>query len=194
MSDIIPPTYQAAAMRLVNESTMALPGFRARHLAYEWGDPPGDLLDFRDAFLKALHGRNMPFFVHCLYRGPEAQREVQQRGNSRARFGQSPHNWSMAIDVVHYGRYWELTEKEWHVVGLIGKDVARRRKVKMTWGGDWSFWDPAHWELSDWRERVSPLVLPISQLGFSEAFGKARAAGYKQFEWRGKTYTTELAE
>lgn len=193
MTDIVPPTYQAAALRLVNEQTMVLPGFRARQFAYHVGDPPGDLCDFRDAFLKALHGRNMPFFVHCLYRGPEDQKEVQQRGNSRASFGQSPHNWSMAIDVVHYGRYWELTEKEWHIVGLIGKDVARRRKVKMVWGGDWSFWDPAHWELADWRERVAPRVHPISQMGFSEAFGKARAAGLKTFEWRGKQYTTELA-
>ncbi|QCS37219.1 hypothetical protein [Tortoise microvirus 70] len=97
----------------------------------------------------------------------------------------------MAVDIVHFGRYWDLSPKEWAVVGLIGKEVARRRNIKIVWGGDWRFWDPAHWELKDWKAlRVPDNPLPVT---FSQAFRKAREAGALEFVWNGKRYNTRLA-
>lgn len=69
--------------------------------------------------------------------------------------GRSPHQFGMAVDIAHLTRAWDLTAKEWAVIGLIGKEVARKRKIRIVWGGDFkSIYDPAHWELADWKERA----------------------------------------
>ena len=58
------------------------------------------------------------------------------------------------MDIVHASRAWNLTKKEWDVLGSIGKEIARKRNLKMEWGGDWKFYDPAHWQIKDWRDQL----------------------------------------
>lgn len=89
-----------------------------------------------------------PFYF---VRTHDEQDRLYAKGVTKAKGGESPHNYGCAVDQVHYSRYWDLTKKEWAVIGLIGKEVARRRNIKIVWGGDWGFYDPAHWELRDWR-------------------------------------------
>lgn len=113
-----------------------------------------DIVRFADALCTELSSRGVPFFVHGIYRGENEQNRLYSEGHSKARFGSSPHNYGMAADIVHFGRYWELSKKEWFLIGQIGKEVARRLNLKITWGGDWNFYDPAHWELADWRQRA----------------------------------------
>ena len=157
--------------------------------SWEGSDP--DLITFFKAFSKDLQARGMPFFAHCFVRSHALQDTLYANGVSKARAGQSPHNWGMAVDVVHYGRFWQLTRQEWAVVGLLGKEAARRRNIKVTWGGDWRFYDPAHWELSDWKDRASGRLTEAQP--FSQAFARARAAGLSVFTWNGSKYTTDLA-
>lgn len=74
------------------------------------------------------------------------------KGLSKAKAGQSAHNHGFAVDIVHGTKAWELTRKQWDLVGHIGKEVAASMGIHVEWGGDWSFYDPAHWELANWRD------------------------------------------
>lgn len=110
------------------------------------------LVEFYQAFHAALEKRAMPFVGFEFYREPERQEALKKSGVSNAGPMSSPHQWGMAVDVVHFERFWSLTKAEWAVIGLIGKEVARKRHIRVTWGGDFkSIYDPAHWELTDWR-------------------------------------------
>lgn len=148
----LPADHQQAAARMVDAKAIALPRFLVREREVDRGVLDPLMKEFADAFAKDLRKRALPFFIHSGFRTRDEQNALFARGVTRARFGQSAHNYGMAIDVIHFTRAWDLTPKEWAVVGLIGKEVARRRKIKVTWGGDWGFYDPAHWELAEWRD------------------------------------------
>jgi hypothetical protein len=98
-----------------------------------------------------LDARNMPFYPFEFYRTEARQADLLKRGVTKAGPGNSPHNHGCAVDVVHSWRLWDLSRGEWAVIGAIGKEVARKLGMEVTWGGDWSFYDPAHWQLKDWR-------------------------------------------
>ena len=156
----LPADHQAAMSRLTDYNVVNSYPFLERDVAVSRANVPEDFLRFIQAFTAELKRRGMPFFVHCIFRDRDTQNRLQAQGVTRARWGQSAHNYSMAVDIVHYGQFWDLTELEWNVVGAIGKEIARKRNLAVTWGGDWSFYDPAHWELSDWRKRTAGVKLP----------------------------------
>ena len=85
-------------------------------------------------------------------------------GTTKARAWESPHNYGLAVDIIHGTKAWDLTRKQWEIVGHMGKEVAAQLGVKVVWGGDWKFYDPAHWELANWRDIGStwkePLAIP----------------------------------
>lgn len=151
-SAFVPGSHMAAAMGLTAFPVIASKAFRDREYraSTEGADP--DLLRFAQAFTRDLKKRGYPFYIHTITRSKADQEAAFAKGVSKARFGQSPHNFGKAADIVHFGKGWNLTKKEWDVLGLIGKEVARRLNLKVTWGGDWKFYDPAHWELTDWKK------------------------------------------
>ncbi|MGA0614181.1 M15 family metallopeptidase [Paracoccus sp. KR1-242] len=146
------PPHRTAADGLVDYNVVNSLKLRNRQIACSPAGSDVRIVEFAQAFIKELDKRGMPFFAHCYLRGKAAQEAALKAGHSNAGFGRSPHNVGMAVDIVHFGRFWELTRDEWAVLGLIGKEVARKRCIKVTWGGDFrSIWDPAHWELANWR-------------------------------------------
>nr|WP_316650746.1 M15 family metallopeptidase [uncultured Gellertiella sp.] len=94
----------------------------------------------------------VPLFAHTICRSVADQNEAYIRGRSKARAGQSPHNYGLAVDIIHGIKAWDLTRKQWDILGHVGAEVAAAQGVKLEWGGNWQFWDPAHWELANWRE------------------------------------------
>jgi hypothetical protein len=116
------------------------------------GMPP-DLWDFERVFTRRMAEHGVPMFAHCVLRGREEQERLYAEGRSKAKWGESPHNFAMAFDFVHGTKAWDMTPKQWSIIGHIGKEIAKSRGLKVAWGGDWSFYDPAHWELADWRVR-----------------------------------------
>lgn len=86
-------------------------------------------------------------------RGRAKQEEAFKRGNSRAHFGQSPHNWSpaIALDVVPYPIDWNDLAR-FRKLGALVKKKAAALGIPISWGGDWkSLKDYPHYELTPWR-------------------------------------------
>lgn len=86
-------------------------------------------------------------------RGRAAQEEAFRKGNSRAHFGQSAHNWSpaIAVDVVPYPIDWNDLAR-FKKLGALVKKKAAALGIPISWGGDWkSLKDFPHYELTPWR-------------------------------------------
>lgn len=103
-------------------------------------------------------------------RGRAAQEEAFRKGNSRAHFGESAHNYvpSIAFDVVpdHDPDLAKRVIRWDHVPSFLSLSrivlaTAKELVIPITWGGDWDgdgdrtdqkLHDLPHYELKPWRE------------------------------------------
>jgi len=138
-------------------------------LRADWQQTDPRMQLFAASLIEVLRAQNIPMWVHCAFRTKGEQETAFLGKNSKLRWPNAAHCQGRAVDIVHGKFAWELTRQEWNHIGKIGKDVLarinRNRLVKdrfdLVWGGDWtSPWDPAHWELKDWRENMHPNPLP----------------------------------
>lgn len=127
----------------------------AQHERADWQlvDPRVKL--FAARMVEEMRKIGVPIFVHSAYRTKQEQDALVERGRSKAKWPRAPHSQGAAVDLVHSRYAWELTKGEWAMIGKLGKEVAQRIGVPIVWGGDFrTFYDPAHWELEDWRTRI----------------------------------------
>lgn len=110
-----------------------------------------EMVDFVRKLTRELNKQKLPFYIHSTWRTHAEQLALLKRGVTRAGPGDSPHNFGCALDLVHVHRHWDISRKEWAMIGAIGREVARKANVQVMWGGDWNFYDPAHWELKRWK-------------------------------------------
>lgn len=111
------------------------------------------LLEFERAFVKACANHGVPMYAHNVIRDKEWQGSLKSDGFSDLTDG--CHMYGMGADIVHSKYHWQLTKEQWAVVGHIGKEVAMVRGLGkvIEWGGDWKKrWDPAHWQIRNWRQ------------------------------------------
>lgn len=115
-----------------------------------------DILEFERLLVAKLKKLGVPVFASEVWRDKSRQAELYVKGFSKAPPGKSPHQHGMAVDIVHSVKGWELDRKQWALIGHLGKELAIQRGLKVTWGGDFkSIYDPAHWELTQWKELTS---------------------------------------
>lgn len=119
--------------------------------ADKFGAQP-EILEFERKLVKRAFKLGIPLFAHCVIRGSQDQNRLFREGRSKARAGESPHNYGAAVDLIHGTKGWDLTRKQWAIIGHLGKEAAASAGIAVNWGGDWKFYDPAHWELASWRE------------------------------------------
>lgn len=110
-----------------------------------------EILDFERAFVRRFRKLGVPMFAHNVVRTAAEQDALFVQGVSRAKGGESAHNWGCAVDLVHGVRAWDVPRHSWAIMGHLGKEIAQGLGIKIVWGGDWDFYDPAHWELENWR-------------------------------------------
>lgn len=111
------------------------------------------ILLFEEKFQNRMRRLGVPMFAHCVVRNLAEQTARYVQGHSKAKAGQSAHNYGLAVDLVHSVMAWNMPRESWLLIGHIGKEVATQNGLKLVWGGDWkTLWDPAHWELKGWRE------------------------------------------
>jgi peptidoglycan L-alanyl-D-glutamate endopeptidase CwlK len=96
------------------------------------------------------------FQIICGYRSLEDQQKAFDAGNSKARPGQSPHNYSpsYAFDVVPVPLDWE-DKKAFDALAKAILAASKEEGIPLTWGGNFKgFYDGPHFQLSDWKERA----------------------------------------
>lgn len=106
--------------------------------------------------------KEIDFKVLDSTRGRAAQTKAFLQGNSKARFGQSAHNFmpAVAFDLFPAPYDWNNRQSFINLSKVIFK-VAKKLQVPLRWGGDWNMdgskttsdaWDMPHYELHPWRE------------------------------------------
>lgn len=128
------------------------------------------LIVFGATLVQMASKREIPLYVHTALRTKAAQDAAVQAGNSKASYGRSAHNIGEALDIVHGVFHWQMNISEWkliHALGLLALDnvnthLKTENKLRLNWGGDFkTLYDPAHWEISDYRRRLVPLPAPL---------------------------------
>lgn len=84
------------------------------------------------------------------------QEAAFNKGNSKAHFGQSAHNYSpsVAVDIAPYPIDWDNNDRFKELADIMLKH-AKELKVPLQWGGAWKgLVDMPHFELSPWRHYI----------------------------------------
>lgn len=155
-----PSDLQAALRGMVDRPFLATRRYQEQQeRAWREGAHP-DILEFERCFIKRMKRHGIPMFASEVIRTPERQDELYALGHSKAKAGQSPHQHGMAVDLVHSVLGWNLDPAQWRLVGHVGKELATQKGIKLVWGGDWAFYDPAHWEIVGWKAQVDQYPFP----------------------------------
>lgn len=136
-----------------------------QHQRADWQQTDPRIQIFAAQFCETFRRKQIPLYVHSAFRTEAQQNAMVSKGTSKAKWPRAPHAQGKAVDIVHAAYHWNLTSNEWALLGKVGKELAHRLGLQLTWGGDWNFYDPAHWELSDWRDNVRRLTAqaPVEQ-------------------------------
>lgn len=126
--------------------------------AYTVGADPL-ICEFADKVVRAGAKLGIPLYPHCIVRTYDEQAAAYARGVSKVNPAKQhwPHK-AWAVDIVHGTLQW-MDKPEiphaWDIIGHIGFNVAQSMQIDIEWGGTWKFYDPAHFELRDWRDRAA---------------------------------------
>jgi len=122
----------------------------------DWHLTDARLIKFSDTLRKRMRDMQIPVYVHTAYRSPTLQKKLRDMGHSQLSDG--PHQRGAAVDIVHAHFHWKAGDDYWALSGRIGKEIASTQGLKLDWGGDWKkFYDPAHWQFTDWRMHITNL-------------------------------------
>jgi len=126
-----------------------------RHERADYSGMQPELAEFLQRLYLSLRKRNFPTYVHTAHRSEEEQLALFKAGHSKVKIG--AHQRGAAFDLIHSDRHWkDMPRVGWQYIGLIGKDIIRTHHTRdatpmIEWGGDWEFYDPAHWQLAYWK-------------------------------------------
>lgn len=104
--------------------------------------------------------KEIDFKILDATRGRAAQIRAFLQGTSKAKFGQSAHNYvpAIAVDLFPAPYDWENREAFIRLSKVILR-IAKEKGIPLRWGGDWNMdgnlsdgWDMPHFELHPWRE------------------------------------------
>lgn len=123
---------------------------RQMHKA-DWQGVDRRIQEFAARFVLAMRQRQIPVYVHCAARSVTDQLELVDAGRSKARPPWAVHVRGGAVDIVHSAYHWNLTDQEWAYLGKVGQAIAGAMGIQLEWGGKWKFYDPAHWQVADWK-------------------------------------------
>lgn len=129
---------------------LQMPKFGARSLAFLNECHPQLIKVANDAI------KTYDFSIICGYRDRVNQEAAFKSGASKARFGQSPHNYrpAYAFDATPYPLDWKDI-KAFEAMGKVIMASADRLNIAVTWGKDFKgLVDYPHFELTGWRNMI----------------------------------------
>lgn len=148
-------TFAGALRMMADKAFILTPRYKEKQWVANRKDCHADILEFERRFVAKAKKMDIPLYAHCIRRGRAEQTDLFVMGRSKAKYGQSPHNYGMAVDMLHCRFNWQLDKKAWSVLGHVGGEIAKQAGINIEWGGNWDFYDPAHWQLAHWKEMVS---------------------------------------
>lgn len=92
-----------------------------------------------------------PARIHSCYRSPEDQDAAFKRGASKARAYQSPHQYWLAVDIIHASKGWEAPPRFWTDLVASGEVVAKRLNFPLEFGHNWKWNDSCHIQAKEWK-------------------------------------------
>lgn len=155
-----------APQRLKAPSLFLKEAYLSQSHRADWAYADPRLMRWAALFIEYARKRGIPLYVHCALRSESFQNALKAQGRSFAAYPRSAHNIGEAVDIVHSVFHWELSKQEWLYLNALGNLALERvnstlkasEKLSLTWGGDFrSLYDPAHWEISDYRKRIRAL-------------------------------------
>lgn len=153
----VPQTFAGALAGMVNREYLSSRGWLAQQARAVRDFAHPDLLEFERVFVRRLAKLGVPVFAAEVIRSAKRQDDLYALGNSRARGGQSAHQYGCAVDIVHSVKAWGLTDKQWQLLGHIGKELITQKGLAVD-SAAWPdfngrFYDPAHWQIVDWKNQ-----------------------------------------
>lgn len=158
-SSIRPATaFQQALAAMRNEAFLKTPKYQEQQQRARRTGAHPKIIEFERKLVKRLAQMGIPVFCPFMVRTYDEQLKLFHAGVSRdsPEDGLWPHM-AFAVDIIHGKLGYLDGENEipnaWPAIGHVGKEVAASMQIKITWGGDWKgFYDPCHFELTDWRK------------------------------------------
>lgn len=150
------PSFQAAMRGLINREYLASDNYRKQQWrAVRLGAHP-DLLEFERVMVRKMAKLGVPMFVPEMVRTAKRQDDLFALGNSRAKGGQSAHQYGLALDLVHSTLAWGLTPRQWELVHHVGEELVTQKglKVENFCAQGRNGFDPAHWQVRDWKSQI----------------------------------------
>ena len=156
LAPIAADTYRAALGGMVKKDFFKTEKFQEQQWRADMEGAHPDIVEWVPRMVREMEKLGVPMFCHEVNRSNERQQALYDRGVSKAKPGQGAHPYGCAADVIHSIRGWDLTRKQWAIIGHRGHELAKRLGVKLVWGGDDGpgdrfNWDPAHWEIANWK-------------------------------------------
>lgn len=154
--------FQAALNAMRNPGFLKSPKYQQQQKrALREGAHP-QILEFERKLVKRLAEMGVPVFAACVVRTYDEQASAYARGVSKdsPADGLWPHR-AFAVDIIHGTLGYmdkPVIPNAWAIIGHVGKEVAASMGIKITWGGDWTFYDPAHFELTGWKQMAAYLA------------------------------------
>lgn len=106
--------------------------------------------------------KEIDFKVLDSTRGRDAQTRAFATGKSKAKFGQSAHNYVPAIAFDLFPAPYDWNNRDaFSKLSVVIMRIAKAHGIPLRWGGDWNMdgnkttsdaWDMPHFELTPWRE------------------------------------------
>ena len=154
------PGYDDALRAMVDRDFLRSQKHQEQHARANRSGVHPWLLQFEPLLIKRMAALGVPLWCHTAVRTAEQQLREFEEGDSGLRDG--PHVHGLALDIVHGAKAWSLTRKQWDLIGHVGKEICRQRGFALEWGGDWrSPWDPAHWQVADWKPLKFHYPFPV---------------------------------
>lgn len=125
----------------------------------------GPMMYLGQQIVRAMQDAGFPAKISECYRSAERQRQLKAQGFSKAEPYASPHQYYLAVDIIHPSMGWDVPREYWDALHEAVLNVEKKFGVDLRHGYDWDgdgiavledstekFWDPAHVELKAWRE------------------------------------------
>lgn len=119
----------------------------------------GPIAFLAQQIIKRMASKGWPCKISEHWRTPERQAELLARGASKAGPWRSPHQYGLAVDIVHQTLGWNVPERFWADLHGCVQVIERQYGVALEHGHTWRFRDSAHVELGDfrrWRDLWGP--------------------------------------